>query len=175
MIGAISLGPASEGPPDAETARIAERVSRYCWAYDERRADLLEECFAEDAVWEGSVAASQAVGPIEGRDRILKWLTGFWPHQHDQRRHMLMNPLVERVSDDAAQLLAYLLLVSARDESVCLETTGFYRVALVRQDGDWRIRSLFGGFDAPFWPGKLESLSERGRLRHGLYGDAERS
>jgi hypothetical protein len=148
-------------------------VARYCWAYDERRRDLLEGCFIEDAAWEGSVGGSQAVGPIRGRDSILEWLAGFWPHQHDQRRHMLMNPLVERRSEGEAEVHAYLLLVSARDQSVSLETTGFYRVSVVREDGRWRIRHLFAGFDAPFWPGRLEQLSARGRRRHGLLAEVD--
>jgi hypothetical protein len=145
-------------------------LARYCWAYDERRSDLLEDCFTEDAVWEGIVAATQTVGPLCGRDRIVAWLTGFWPHQRDQRRHMLNNFVVESSSATEGEIYAYLFLSSARGGSVTLETTGFYRANLVAYDGRWRIRRLFAGFDAPFWPGKLENLSEPARRRHGLLG-----
>ena len=41
---------------------------------------------------------------------------------------------------------------------------------LIADAGHWRIGRLLGGFDAPFWPGKVEDLGERGRRRHGLLG-----
>lgn len=153
---------------DLGRALIAERPARYCWGYDERRPELLEDCFTEDAVWEGDVGAAQAVGPIQGRQAIVDWLTSFWPHQSDQRRHILLNTLIERQAAAEATTLSYLLLLSAKGDRVSLETTGFYRLELVGSEGGWRIRHLFAGFDAPFWPGRIEDLSERARRRHGL-------
>jgi ketosteroid isomerase-like protein len=147
---------------------LAEPVSRYCWAFDERRRDLLEQCFTEDAVWEGAVSGSEDVGPITGRIEIVEWLAGFWPHQRDQRRHVLTNFLVASHSPAAAEIHAYLVLTSARGETVSLETTGCYRVQLARDEGDWRIRYMFAHFDAPSWPGTVENLSDRARHRHGL-------
>jgi ketosteroid isomerase-like protein len=172
MCGAAALSPSDpELVPRLGAAALTEAVSRYCWAFDERRRDLLADCFTEDAVWEGTVAASQTVGPLRGRDRILEWLAEFWPHQRDQRRHILTNFLVEALSEEEADVYAYLLLTSARDETVSVETTGFYRTRLALDDGRWRIRHLFAGFDAPFWPGKVENLSDAARNRHGLFGE----
>ena len=37
-------------------------------------------------------------------------------------------------------------------------------------DRDLIVERL-AAFDAPFWPGKLERLSEGGRCRHGLLDD----
>jgi SnoaL-like domain len=171
---AISSGAAAIGAePGGST--LAEPLARYCWAYDERRAELLADCFTEDGVWEGNVSAAEVVGPFRGRERIVEWLTGFWPHQHDQRRHVLNNFLIESRSATAAEVYAYLQLYAARDGAVKLETTGFYRVQLVADGGRWRIRRLFAGFDAPFWPGRVENLSERGRRRHGLLDGEEPS
>jgi hypothetical protein len=158
-----------ERSPAIERCLIAERPSRYCWGYDERRADLLGECFAEDAVWEGTIAGSQRVGPLTGRERILEWLTEFWPHQRHQPRHVLLNTIIEEQSEDQARTLSYLLLTTARRGQVAISTTGFYRLSLARLEGTWQIVHLFAGFDAPFWPGKLERLGERGRARHGLF------
>lgn len=152
-------------------ALIAERLARYCWGNDVHSRAMLEDCFCAEALWEGTVGDAHAVGPLRGRERIVDWLSGFWPHQRDQRRHMVMNSVVEELTGDRALLLAYVLLTSARDGEVTVVTTGYYRVRLRRDGGEWRIDELFGGFDAPFWPGKLEQLSERGRRRHGLLGD----
>jgi hypothetical protein len=147
---------------------IVDRLSSYCWAYDERRRDQLEDCFTEDAIWDGNVGDAHQIGPMRGRNAVVEWLTAFWPHQHDRRRHIVMSQAIEGYGKRKAHLLAYLFLTSAKNETVSLETTGFYRIDLVREGEEWRMRRLFGGFDAPFWPGKLENLSSRGRRRHGL-------
>lgn len=166
--GALTMGTGAPGA-DADAARLViERVARYCWAYDERRADLLADCFTEDGVWEGNVLAKVPVGPFNGRARILKWLTEFWPHQHDQRRHMLLNNLLESLSEDNAVTLSYLLLMSSDGKAPKLECTGFYRCEQVRQGDVWRIARMTACFDAPFWPGQLETMSERGKRRHGV-------
>jgi hypothetical protein len=150
---------------------VVERLAVYCWANDVHSQAMLEECFAADAAWEGTVGDQHQVGPMRGRDRIVAWLAGFWPHQRDQRRHMVMDFAIEEIDSDRALLLSYVLLTSARDGAVTVVTTGYYRVRMVRELEGWKIAELFGGFDAPFWPGKLERLSERGHRRHGLLGD----
>lgn len=170
-VAAISSGPPTAGP-DSPTSSLAEPLSRYCWAYDERRREMLADCFTANGVWEGLVAGGHAVGPFRGREEVVDWLAGFWPHQRDQRRHVLNNFIVESRSAAAAEVYAYLQLYSAGEGAVKLETTGFYRAELVADEGSWRIRRIFAGFDAPFWPGRVERLSERARRRHGLLGGA---
>ncbi len=129
--GALAMGGGVAGA-DPDAARLViERVARYCWAYDERRADLLADCFTEDGVWEGNVLDKVPVGPFIGRAKILKWLTEFWPHQHDQRRHMLLNNLVEslyRGQRGNAQLSAADV---ERWGGPKVECTGFYRCELI--------------------------------------------
>lgn len=169
--GAITLGPGVlQGDPEARQL-VVERVARYCWAYDERRADLLADCFTEDGVWEGNVLDQVPIGPFKTRPTIVEWLTGFWPHQHDQRRHMLLNNLVESLDSDSAVTFSYLLLMSSDGETSKIECTGFYRCELSRQGNVWRIGKMTACFDAPFWPGKLDRMSEKGRRRHGVLAD----
>lgn len=159
---------------DSDAARLViERVTRYCWAYDERRADLLADCFTQDGVWAGNVLNKVPVGPFAGRESILKWLTEFWPHQHDQRRHMLLNNLVESLSTVSAVTLSYLLLMSSNGEAPKVECTGYYRCELVREVDVWRISRMTACFDAPFWPGQLKTMSERAKLRHGVLIDSQ--
>lgn len=172
--GALAMGrPVTPAVRSASLDRllIKECGARYCWAYDERRADLLEACFSADAVWEGTVGDEHRVGPFNGREEICGWLTRFWPHQHRQPRHILLDTIVDEQTARVATALSYLLLITAQHGEVSISTTGFYRLSLRREDGEgWRIAHLFAGFDAPFWPGKLEQLSARGRVRHGLSG-----
>jgi hypothetical protein len=129
---------------------IAERIYRYGWAYDERDARRLGECFTEDAAWEGNIMGQTPVGPFEGRDRIVEWLTEFWTVQQDQRRHMFTNVITDQHSEAEAMSHAYLLLTASSDAAMIPQTAGPYRFLLTRQQHDWRIKHLIGGFDAPF-------------------------
>lgn len=169
--GLIDLCPGASGGDALARQLVVERVARYCWAYDERRADLLADCFTEDAVWEGNVLDAIPIGPFRTRTGIIDWLTGFWPHQHDQRRHMLLNNIVEQLDGDSALTLSYLLLMASDGRSSSIECTGFYRCEHVREGDTWRIARMTAGFDAPFWPGALEEMSVRGRRRHGVLSD----
>ena len=174
--GLIRLGEAS-APFDtaacADRFLITERLARYCWSYDERRVELLGACFTEDGVWEGNVLGRIPIGPFTGRERIAAWLSEFWPHQKDQRRHMLLNTLVEAQTPQTAATLSYLILMSSKGEHPSVETVGFYRTEQVKVGEQWLIRRLTAGFDAPFWPGNIDKMSARGRARHGVNSKGE--
>jgi len=134
----------------ADRQLILETINRYGWAYDERREDVLVDCFTEDGVFDGSVAGGFDVGPHEGRDEVVRWLKGFWDTQVDQRRHCVMNVVIDDLTDDGANVLAYMLLMGAENGVARLITTGFYRIRMAKQDGTWRIAHIFGGFDTGF-------------------------
>ena len=170
-VGLLNLGEAIPlANPHAAYDRMlfSERISRYCWGYDERRTDLLAACFTEDGIWEGDVLGQVPIGPFKGRERIIKWLSEFWPHQHDQRRHMILNTIVEEQSANLATTYSYLLLMSSDGRESKLETTGFYRTRYRKVGDHWLIERLTAGFDAPFWPGDINRMSQRGRARHGV-------
>jgi hypothetical protein len=171
-VGLLDLGssvPASERCEASDRAAICERIARYAWAYDERRIEHLGECFTDDAIWEGNVLGQVPIGPFEGREAISDWLSKFWPHQKDQRRHMILNTIVEAQNDGTAVTLSYLMLMASKGDAVSIESMGFYRVAYRRDGPAWRIARLTAGFDKPFWPGQLETMSEAGRARHGVF------
>lgn len=173
--GILRLGSACRPLADGaalDRSLICERIARYCWAYDERRHELLAECFTEDAVWEGNVLGQIQIGPFEGRERIVQWLTEFWPHQKDQRRHMILNTIVEEQSAETALTLSYLLLMASTGDTASIESMGFYRTAYRQRSGHWYISRLTAGFDKPFWPGELRKMSSKGRARHGVAEDA---
>lgn len=150
--GQTQVGGGADTPESSALDRIliAERIARYGWGYDERDRDLLGDCFTDDAVWEGSVMGLEPVGPFEGREAIVEFLTGFWKEQHDQRRHVFTNVVVDRLSDGEATAHAYLVLTSASDASFSPVTSGPYRLTFAKTDGTWRITRLVGGWDAPF-------------------------
>jgi hypothetical protein len=134
----------------ADRLMIAERISRYGWGYDERDVELLADCFTADAVWEGSMFGTDRVGPHVGREAVVRFLTGFWAVQSDQRRHLFTNIVVDELSETAAVAHAYLLLTASAGGTMTPVTNGPYRLTLRNEAGNWRIEHLLAGFDAPF-------------------------
>jgi hypothetical protein len=143
-------GADDDGGRAADRVLIAERVARYGWGYDERDRALLADCFTEDGVWEGSVMGGEAVGPFEGRDVVVEFLTGFWAIQTDQRRHIFTNVVVDELNAVDAVAHAYLLLTGSTGGTMTPITNGPYRLHLRKDAGIWRIARLVAGFDAPF-------------------------
>ncbi len=143
-------GPGSASTSPAVRMGVQDRIHRYAWAFDERRRDALENCFTEDAVWEGNTAAYEAVAPIHGRDAIVAWLSGFWTRQRDQRRHLMLSVIVSQETAESANAVASLALTAAEDAQLAIVLTSFYRFRMVRDCGTWRIAHLFEGFDVAF-------------------------
>jgi hypothetical protein len=158
----------SVSPPLDPRQALQEVIHRYCWAFDERRADLLRECFTEDGTWEASVMGETRVGPFVGQDQVQEWLSRFWDHQRDQRRHLILNFIVEDLQEDRATALAYLLLMGSSEATSRMESVGFYRLDLRSDAGTWRIASLVAGFDAPFWKMEVSQMSPRVRQLFGI-------
>jgi hypothetical protein len=129
---------------------IIERVGRYGWCFDERNFELMRDCFTADGVWEGSVMGETNIGPFAGREEVAKWMSGFWPQQFDQRRHMFTNVIIDDLTQSSATVHAYLLLAKTADRKLDMVTTGPYRFLMEKELGVWRISRLSAGFDAPF-------------------------
>jgi hypothetical protein len=130
---------------------LADRMSRYCWAFDERRPDLLSDCFTGDATWKAHLTGASVIGPFSGRDAVVEFMLGFWPGQADQRRHMVTNVVVQDQGPLAATVLSYHLVMSASRAGITPVTCGFYNARMTRDgDGQWRIRRLVAGYDIPF-------------------------
>jgi hypothetical protein len=151
--GFLSVPDAGGAPTSASpiaSMAIQERIHRYAWAFDERRRDVLANCFTADAVWAGNTAGTAPVAPLHGRNAIADWLSGFWTRQVDQRRHLLLSVVVSHEDETSAHALASLALTAARAGRIAIVLTSFYNFDLVREEEIWRIAGLFEGFDVPF-------------------------
>jgi SnoaL-like domain len=131
---------------------LIDRMYRYAWSFDERQLEMLADCFTVDATWEANFMGTSSIGPFIGHAEVVTFMSSFWPNQMDQRRHMIMNPLIEDQGEEEATVLTYHLLVSTTVASgVVPVTTGFYRVRMAKSpDGIWRIKHLVAGYDVPF-------------------------
>ncbi|MGK0741956.1 nuclear transport factor 2 family protein [Leucobacter sp. Z1108] len=129
---------------------IVERINRYGWAFDERRLDLLVDCFTENGTWEGSVLGVDDYGPYVGQDEIRRFIADFFPLQNDHRRHQFSNFVIEFENANYAVAHAYLVLWGSENDCTRAITAGPYRFVAVRDNGVWRISELHGGWDSHF-------------------------
>jgi ketosteroid isomerase-like protein len=129
---------------------IQDRIYRYAWAFDERQIDALNNCFTEDAVWEGNTQGVTPVPPFKGRTTITDWLSGFWANQSDQRRHVMVNIVIDNQSAEKADALVLLILTASEQSKLEIVLTSFYKLHLKKDSGVWRIAHLFEGFDVDF-------------------------
>lgn len=162
----LTAKPVSLAPEDYQS--LADRLHRYAWGFDERRPEILEDCFTADATWQANVMGETSVGPFAGREQILDWLTRYWDHQRDQRRHVFTNFAVSSSSVATATAVAYLLLLGSYRAATRLESTGVYQAEYRREGAGWRIASLTAGFDSPYWSGEVSQMSEETKALFGI-------
>lgn len=151
-----------------DRSALLETLHRYCWGFDERQLELLTDVFSEDAQWEALVMGETQVGPFVGRQAVLDWLSNFWKYQKDQRRHMIMNFIVEELNDSSATAACYLLLGGSTRAQSHVEIMGFYRLQYTKVAGNWQISRLFGGFDAPFWKMAIADMTPELKSLFGI-------
>lgn len=152
-LGLIDLrgpSPVDSNDPTANRILAVETLYRYGWAYDERNYEVLAACFTEDTVFLGNVGGTVQIGPFNGRKAFLEWLTAFWGEQRDQRRHIVLNPVVDDLTDSTVSVSSLMLLTSTENATFKATTAGFYRTTMRKEEGIWRIATFTAGFDAPF-------------------------
>lgn len=129
---------------------ILELLARSAYAYDERKLDLLEGCFTEDAAFSIKIAGvDELVGPFEGREQIMGLYRGSLEKQTDVRRHVVSNAFFESDGDEPV-VLSYLSLFATENGEAKLLCTGVYRDRLRRGAGGWEIHRRHLDLDSPF-------------------------
>ena len=56
--------------PLDDRSLLQESLHRYCWGFDERNMDMLDEVFDKDAQWEAIVMGESTVGPFVGKEQV---------------------------------------------------------------------------------------------------------
>ena len=129
---------------------IHEVIAAYCWSVDEEQYDLMTTVLTEDFVFQGCIAG---VAPLDHLTRaidLVSWLQAWQTTRSDQLRHVVTNIVVTAQSDTSADAHGYVTLNSATPEAQTPLATAFYRFALVKQNGHWRISSIYSGYDRAF-------------------------
>ena len=169
--GLIQIDPTQSVVDPITYQRVIDRFHRYCWGFDDRRLDILSECFTDDATWTASSMGETTIGPFVGKRAVLKWLTRYWDVQRSHRRHVITNTIVSEISPTTISVAGYLSLYGTRHAQTQLESIGVYELKCHIQDDAVRIRSLTAGFDSPYWRGEVAEMSPATRALFGILGD----
>jgi ketosteroid isomerase-like protein len=130
-----------------EQFAVQQTLARYAFALDQNDPVALTDVLTEDATWTFAITGQPGPGPIAGRPAILAFVRGAMDAHTDQRRHNLVNIVLDRADAGTAVVRAYLLLMSNAGETPSVVTTGFYTFTLHRAENEWRIATLFLDMD----------------------------
>jgi hypothetical protein len=146
-----SAAPASWTPAAIQARlQIADTFYRFAIAHDEARIDVLASCFTENGRLHVSQARAEPFTSHQGRSSIGAALAHIIAQQHDQRRHLISNIVVEALGDFTATAIAYgLISVASPDGGLHLGCSAIYLADLaLEHDGCWRFASFHIGIDA---------------------------
>lgn len=127
-----------------ETVNITQMISRYGNCLDRGDFDGLESLFTDDA--EFHVAPNPGVeSPLKGNRNIRSTIERRWTlfAETEQRRHVMMNIVVEDLSGDTARVrtVIIVLVVSRKPGSnVRVHGLGTFDDLLERHDGRWQFK-----------------------------------
>jgi hypothetical protein len=127
----------------SDREEICEVMSRYCWHVDHLEWDAWLDLFTADASWRAG-----EFGPFVGREAMTKLTRSLEKLVRAHKaRHFVACEIVD-VKGEAARLRSYILVAQAASRLV--STLGEYEIALAKDAGRWRIRTLeFTRIEAP--------------------------
>jgi hypothetical protein len=129
---------------------IHELLSRAAYSFDERKLDVLEQCFTADATMLVNITGSGEVGPFEGREAIMQLMSDTMTAQTDVRRHVISNFFFEAEGKKTAKVVSSLVVSSVENGEINVIISGIYRDDVVKAEGVWRISYRHLDLDIPF-------------------------
>jgi hypothetical protein len=129
---------------------IHEVIAAYCWSVDEERYDLMTAVLTEDFDFQGCIAGVTLLDHVTSAAALVAWLQAWQATRSDQLRHCVTNIVVTAQTDLTADAYGYVTLKSSVPDSLTALATAFYRFTLKKHDGNWRIASIYSGYDRAF-------------------------
>jgi hypothetical protein len=129
---------------------IHELLSRAAYSFDERKLDVLEQCFTANASMLVNITGSGEVGPFEGREAIMQLMSDTLATQTDVRRHIISNFFFEVEGNEAATVVSSVVVSSVKHGEINVVISGIYRDDVIKSDDGWRISHRHLDLDIPF-------------------------
>jgi 3-phenylpropionate/cinnamic acid dioxygenase small subunit len=121
-----------------EKLAIHELLGRAAFGLDQRKPDVIEQCFAAAATFTLTVAGNNKA-VLEGRDAIMQLMTDTMAAHTEQRRHVISNMFFESAEKTSARVVSSLVVFSINMGEIKPITSGIYQDIVVRENGDWKI------------------------------------
>jgi len=129
---------------------IHELLSRAAYSFDERKMDMLEQCFIPAATMLVNITGTGEVGPFQGRDAIMQLMADTLAAQTDVRRHVISNFIFESEGENAATVISSLVVFSVVQGKIDVIISGIYRDDVVKGGDGWQISHRHLDLDLPF-------------------------
>lgn len=126
---------------------VQEAFARWGIAYDEGQLEVVRSLFTPDADFQVLQGSAEPIARAKGADEIVRTVQNSLQQQQDQRRHVLSNVVIDRLTKDGATASAYGIVTIAND-GLSLGATVIYSADLRRgKDGVWRFSRFVIGMD----------------------------
>lgn len=129
---------------------IIDALNRSAFALDTMNLTDLENGFHADAVFNLTITGNDDANVFTGRDAIMGLMKGALDAQTDVRKHNLSNFIFQTMTDNTAEVVAYLTLCATENASSRLITNGTYRDVLVLEGENWLIKERNLHLDAAY-------------------------
>ncbi len=144
----LPQGAAQTTNDSLDIMEIQQTFSRFGIAYDEGCSEVLRSLFTGDALLEVADGQGEPFERSVGHEAIVKQFAAVFALQADQRRHLISNVVLERLTKDEASAIAYGVITVAAD-GLFIGASVIYTATLKKDlHGIWRFSSLFIGIDS---------------------------
>ena len=126
---------------------IHELLSRAAYSFDERKMDMLEQCFIPAATMLVNITGTGEVGPFQGRDAIMQLMADTLAAQTDVRRHVISNFIFESEGENETTVISSLVVFSVEQGKINVIISGIYRDDVVKGGDGLRDTSFFRTWD----------------------------
>lgn len=140
-----------------DRALVAECFSRWGIAYDEGRQAVIASLFTPDATFEVLNGSPIPIVSTHGHDAVVAGIMSAIGQQGDQRRHLIANVVIDKLTATEATALAYAVVV-VPDKPMYVGATVIYSAKLQKSGGVWRFAQLKIGMDG--YQGKPPSVGQ---------------
>jgi len=134
----------------ADKLAIHELLNRAAYSFDERKMDMLEQCFDPAATMLVNITGTGEVGPFEGRDAIMQLMATTLDAQTDVRRHVISNFFFESEGETTARVVSSVVVFSVEHGKIDVIISGIYRDDVLKNSDGWQISHRHLDLDLPF-------------------------
>jgi 3-phenylpropionate/cinnamic acid dioxygenase small subunit len=122
-----------------ERNAIIDVLHRVAFGFDQRKLDMVEASFAENATMSMRIADGELIGPFEGRSAIMQLMSDTLAIQEDQRRHVISNVLIDSGEGNTLSVSSYLSLLSIENNQIKVISSGIYSDEITQANGEWKL------------------------------------